>query len=97
MGIRGVRERHLESIIHKTLCHTVLVSAHPRTLIQVVLQVTATPEGDSVSGKLPQADSVGNASSAIRGRFLIVKSRIYQSFRPYFRHQCWLYSPVRYL
>ena len=62
MRIQGVRERHLESIIHKTLRRIVLVSAHPRTLIQVVLQVTATPESDSASGRLPQADSVGDES-----------------------------------
>lgn len=55
----GVRERHFESIIHRTLRHVILVSAHPRTLIQVTLQVTGTPASDSASGKPPQAASVG--------------------------------------
>ncbi|MCJ1246382.1 exosome non-catalytic core subunit rrp46 [Trapelia coarctata] len=55
VGVGGVRECHLESIIHKTLRRVILVSAHPRKLIQVTLQVTRTPENDSVPTKLPQA------------------------------------------
>ena len=54
----GVRERHLESIIQSTIRHIILVQNHPRTLIQVTLQVTATPHSDSAFGKLPQAASV---------------------------------------
>lgn len=73
MGISGVRERHLESIILKTLCRILLVSAHPRTLIQIVLQVTATPEGDSAPGKLPQADSVGDESRRCGEHHLIIE------------------------
>ncbi|MCJ1470663.1 exosome non-catalytic core subunit rrp46 [Pseudocyphellaria aurata] len=56
-GVGGIRERHLESIIERTLRHTVVVTAHPRTLIQVTLQVIATQEEDSASGVLPQAAS----------------------------------------
>ena len=55
----GLRERHLESIIQNTLRHVILVSAHPRTLIQITLQVVSGPEDDSVTGSLPQAGSVG--------------------------------------
>ncbi|SLM41014.1 Ribosomal protein S5 domain 2-type fold [Lasallia pustulata] len=56
-GVGGVRERHLESIIQSTLRHIILVQNHPRTLIQVTLQVTATPPNDSAFGRLPQAAS----------------------------------------
>ena len=55
-GILGVRERHLESIVEKTLRQIIIISAHPRTLIQVVLQVVSTPEGTDT---LPQSASVG--------------------------------------
>ena len=54
----GIRERHLESIIQNTLRHVILVSAHPRTLIQITLQVVSGPKDDSVTGSLPQAASV---------------------------------------
>ncbi|MCJ1287395.1 exosome non-catalytic core subunit rrp46 [Xylographa opegraphella] len=56
-GIGGVRERHLEGIIQRTLRHIILVVSYPRKLIQVTLQVTGTPEGDSKSEKLTQASS----------------------------------------
>ena len=64
----GLRERHLESIIQNTLRHVILVSAHPRTLIQFTLQIVTSPDDDSVIGGLAQAASVGyshmqNASS----------------------------------
>lgn len=55
----GLRERHLESIIQNTLRNVILVSAHPRTLIQLTLQIVTGPEDDSVTGSLPQAASVG--------------------------------------
>ena len=55
----GLRERHLESIIQNTLRNIILVSAHPRTLIQVTLQIVSSPADDSVTGSLPQAASVG--------------------------------------
>ena len=55
----GLRERHLESIVQNTLRHVILVSAHPRTLIQITLQIGSGPEDESsVSGDLPQAASV---------------------------------------
>ncbi|KAL8994830.1 MAG: hypothetical protein Q9169_005306 [Polycauliona sp. 2 TL-2023] len=57
IGVGGVRERHLESIIQKTLRQVILVSAHPRTLIQIMLQVTATPDDGSASGGLHQSSS----------------------------------------
>ena len=56
--ITGVRERHLESILQSTLRHVILVSAHPRTLIQVTLQIVSSKGGSSNAGDLPQATSV---------------------------------------
>ncbi|MDI1488499.1 MAG: exosome non-catalytic core subunit rrp46 [Ramalina farinacea] len=53
----GVRERHLESILHSTLRQVILVSAHPRTLIQITLQVVASQEDESSMMGLPQAAS----------------------------------------
>ena len=55
----GLRERHLESIIQNTLRNVILVSAHPRTLIQLTLQIVTGPEDDTFTGSLPQAASVG--------------------------------------
>ena len=54
----GLRERHLESIIQNTLRHVILVSAHPRTLIQFTLQIINGPDDDSNPGSLPQSASV---------------------------------------
>ena len=56
--LAGIRERHFESIIHKTLLQIVRVREHPRTLIQVTLQVIETPEQDLPSSRPPQAASV---------------------------------------
>ncbi|MCJ1348669.1 exosome non-catalytic core subunit rrp46 [Peltigera leucophlebia] len=56
-GVGGIRERHLESIIESTLRHIIVVEAHPRTLIQVTLQVVSTQEEDSTFGALHQAAS----------------------------------------
>lgn len=58
VGVGGVRERHLESIIQKTLRHVILVDAHPRKLIQVTLQVLSTQNDDSIFGVLLQSASV---------------------------------------
>ena len=55
----GIRERWFEDITRKTLRRVILVEAHPRTLVQVTLQVIATPREDDVLGGLAQADSVG--------------------------------------
>lgn len=57
-GFPGVRERHLESVIEKTLRQVILVSAHPRTLIQITLQVIASrDDGEALNG-LHQSASV---------------------------------------
>ncbi|KAL9577565.1 MAG: hypothetical protein Q9212_006284 [Teloschistes hypoglaucus] len=56
-GVGGVRERHLESIVEKTLRQVIIVSAHPRSLIQVVLQVVTTPPKRNASGNLHQSAS----------------------------------------
>ncbi|KAI4281603.1 MAG: hypothetical protein L6R38_003581 [Xanthoria sp. 2 TBL-2021] len=56
-GVGGVRERHLESIIEKTLRQVILVSAHPRTLIQITLQVIAAPDDSNASNALHQSTS----------------------------------------
>ncbi|KAI5369863.1 Putative ribosomal protein S5 domain 2-type [Septoria linicola] len=42
-GVGGPRERWLETVIHSTLRSILLVHMHPRTLIQVTLQVTKEP------------------------------------------------------
>ncbi|EKG15617.1 Exoribonuclease phosphorolytic domain 1 [Macrophomina phaseolina MS6] len=47
----GPKERHLETLIHNTLRHVVLVRNHPRTLIQVTLQVLSVPEGDAADDR----------------------------------------------
>ncbi|KAI4245642.1 MAG: hypothetical protein L6R40_002443 [Gallowayella cf. fulva] len=57
IAVGGVRERHLESIIEKTLRQVILVSAHPRTLIQITLQVTATQAESATSTGFHQSAS----------------------------------------
>ena len=42
----GLSERHLEAIIHDALRHIILVSAHPRTLIQFTLQITESQDNE---------------------------------------------------
>ncbi|KAI1148640.1 hypothetical protein F4825DRAFT_89861 [Nemania diffusa] len=54
-GVGGTRERHLESLLQSTLRQIILVNNFPRTLIQIVLQITVTPENEYVNGKLVQA------------------------------------------
>ncbi|KAI9717645.1 MAG: hypothetical protein M1812_004590 [Candelaria pacifica] len=56
-GVGGTRERHLEAILHSTLRHIILTQNHPRTLVQITLQVTSIPENDSITAKLAQASS----------------------------------------
>ncbi|KAL8654168.1 MAG: hypothetical protein Q9226_003533 [Calogaya cf. arnoldii] len=58
IGVGGVRERHLESIIEKTLRQVILVSAHPRTLVQITLQVIAAPDNSNASNGIHQSASV---------------------------------------
>lgn len=48
IGIGGPRERHLETLVHNTLRHVLLARMHPRTLIQITLQVLAVPEDEHV-------------------------------------------------
>ncbi|KAL8853463.1 MAG: hypothetical protein Q9221_001621 [Calogaya cf. arnoldii] len=57
IGVGGVRERHLESIIEKTLRQVILVSAHPRTLVQITLQVIAAPDDSRAPNGLHQSAS----------------------------------------
>ncbi|TVY39088.1 Exosome complex component, partial [Lachnellula subtilissima] len=56
-GVGGTRERHLESILQSTLRQIILITNFPRTLIQVTLQITSTPENDTAGSKLVQASS----------------------------------------
>jgi len=56
--VSGTRERHLESILQSTLRQILLIHNFPRTLIQVTLQITTTPENDTVGSKVMQASSV---------------------------------------
>lgn len=42
-GVGGPRERWLESVLHSLLRSVVLVHLHPRTLVQVTLQVVREP------------------------------------------------------
>ncbi|KAI9868051.1 MAG: exosome non-catalytic core subunit rrp46 [Trichoglossum hirsutum] len=57
-GVGGTRERHLESIIHSTLQHVILTQNHPRSLIQVTLQVIGVPDGDTSSSRQGQRSSL---------------------------------------
>lgn len=56
--VLGTRERHLESILQSTLRQIILVHNFPRTLIQVTLQITNTPENKNTGSKVVQAGSV---------------------------------------
>ncbi|KAI9759527.1 MAG: Serine/threonine-protein phosphatase 2A activator 2 [Chaenotheca gracillima] len=59
-GVSGVRERHTESIVSSALRHIILTHQHPRTVIQVTLQVTSTAGKGAAFSERPlvsQADS----------------------------------------
>jgi hypothetical protein len=56
--VLGTRERHLESILQSTLRQIILIHNFPRTLIQVTLQITSTPENENAGSKVVQATSV---------------------------------------
>ncbi|KAI2629780.1 hypothetical protein GGR54DRAFT_278854 [Hypoxylon sp. NC1633] len=56
-GVGGTRERHLEALIHSTLRQIILANHFPRSLIQVILQVTTAPENEYVNAKVSQASS----------------------------------------
>lgn len=62
----GPKERHLETLIHNTLRHVILVRNHPRTLIQVTLQVLTVPEGDAADDR---------SRSSVSGPFMRTKNR----------------------
>lgn len=64
----GTRERHLESILEATLRQIILVNSFPRTLIQVVLQVTVAPDNEYVNAKVAQASLVSHSSALAWGR-----------------------------
>ena len=55
--------------MQSTLRHIILVSAHPRTLIQITLQITANWQNDAVLGHLPQASSVGSLAECWLTRY----------------------------
>jgi exosome complex component RRP46 len=50
-GIGGPRERWLESVVHSLLRSIVLVHLHPRTLVQVTLQVVREPGVKFLKGR----------------------------------------------
>ncbi|KAI0391804.1 hypothetical protein F5Y17DRAFT_478301 [Xylariaceae sp. FL0594] len=54
-GVGGTRERHLESLLQSALRQIILTNNFPRTVIQVVLQITVTPENEYVNAKLLQS------------------------------------------
>ena len=61
----GPKERHLETILHSTLRHIILTHAHPRTLIQITLQILSTPPQASLlrpSSYLPPLPALLQAS-----------------------------------
>lgn len=43
-GVGGPRERWLESVVHAVVKSVLLVHLHPRTLIQITLQVAKEPQ-----------------------------------------------------
>ncbi|PNS16631.1 Exosome complex component RRP46 [Sphaceloma murrayae] len=47
IGVGGPRERHLETLLHSTFRHIILAHLHPRTLIQITLQILSLPEDES--------------------------------------------------
>ncbi|KAI1818445.1 hypothetical protein GGS20DRAFT_289631 [Poronia punctata] len=55
-GVGGTRERHLESLIQSTLRQIILTNNFPRTVIQVILQITLMPENEYVNAKLTQSN-----------------------------------------
>lgn len=49
-GVGSPKERHLETLLHKTLRSIILTRLIPRTLVQVTLQVRSLPEEDGSTG-----------------------------------------------
>ncbi len=65
-GVGSTREKHLESIIEKTLRQIVLINQFPRTLIQVTLQVTSSPSNETTTAK---SNSNASVSTTINDVF----------------------------
>jgi hypothetical protein len=65
--VLGTRERHLESILQSTLRQIILIHNFPRTLIQVTLQITSTPDNENAGSKAVQATSVCANVRSLRG------------------------------
>ncbi|POS84990.1 hypothetical protein EPUL_004154 [Erysiphe pulchra] len=47
VGSAGTRERHLESLLQSTLRQIILIYEFPRTLIQITLQISSSPEDNN--------------------------------------------------
>ncbi|OAA73190.1 ribosomal protein S5 domain 2-type fold domain containing protein [Cordyceps fumosorosea ARSEF 2679] len=54
-GVGGTAERLLESILQRALRQLIPIRSFPRTMIQITLQVTETPENAYVNTKVVQA------------------------------------------
>ncbi|KAL9053680.1 MAG: hypothetical protein Q9162_004631 [Coniocarpon cinnabarinum] len=57
-GVGGPRERNMERLIGRTLKPLVDIRAHPRTVVQVTLQLLRTPRDAETSTPIGQAESV---------------------------------------
>ncbi|KAL5611811.1 hypothetical protein BROUX41_000614 [Berkeleyomyces rouxiae] len=64
-GVGGTRERHLESLLQSALSSLIPLRNFPRCLIQIVLQITETPENDYVNAKIVQAQANLDAIPAL--------------------------------
>ncbi|KAF2153919.1 hypothetical protein K461DRAFT_320122 [Myriangium duriaei CBS 260.36] len=49
VGVGGPRERHVESLLTSLLRHVILTHLHPRSLIQITLQILSTPSDETTS------------------------------------------------
>lgn len=62
-GVGQIKERHLESIIAKTLSDVVLTQMFPRQMVQLTFQVLEMAVDDKAIGRMnPQAQSVSYCS-----------------------------------
>jgi len=83
--VLGTRERHLESILQSTFRQIILVHNFPRTLIQVTLQITNTPENENAGSKLVQANSVFDLATSLSRIKAEPVFRTFLSSRPSFK------------
>lgn len=74
--VLGTRERHLEAILQSSLRQIILIHNFPRTLIQVTLQITSTPENDTTWSKLVQASSVSFSYSCSLFNLLMIAQNL---------------------